>query len=216
MTGFFAKFVFRVLVPLIILGMVAVGAVWGLQRLGLISAFGTKSETHDSQVIRAVERTQEVSLLRLAVQGITEEDKNREVFGQSIPGTGEKVFLQYQFDAKLGINGARVTVKKTGKNTYRVSIPEFTFIGYDNPNFKTAAEDGGALSWFTPDIDKVEMIDQILDSDARQKYIESNTDALEEQTKAFYGGLISGIAPHAEVSYDFSPPADQGTPSSED
>lgn len=214
MTGFFAKFVFRAVVPLIILGMVAVGALWGLQRLGLTSVFGTQSETHDSQVIRAVARTQEVSLLRLAVQGITEEDKNREVFGQSIPGTGEKVFLQYQFDAKLGINGALVTVKKAGKNTYHVSIPEFTFIGYDNPNFKTAAEDGGALSWFTPDIDKVEMIDQILDSDARQKYIESNTEALEEQAKAFYGGLISGIAPHAEVVYDFSSPADQGTSSS--
>ena len=63
--------------------------------LGWSDVFGTRSESHESQVIRAVERTQEVSLASLGIQGITEKEKSAEVFGHSVPGTGEKVFLEY-------------------------------------------------------------------------------------------------------------------------
>ena len=127
---------------------------------GWLSPLGIESESHDSQVIQAIKRTQEVSLLSLGIQGITQEERSAKIFGKSVPGTEEKVFLQYNFDAKLGIDGAKVRVTRTGPSTYLISVPEFSFIGYAKPTFKVAAEDGGVLSWVTADIDKVEMVNQ--------------------------------------------------------
>lgn len=196
------RWLFRV-VALAITVAVTVAAIAVGVRLGWLDAFGVKSESHDSQVIRAVERTQEVSLLSLSVQGIREEKRSREVFGKSIPGTGETVFLQYNFDAKLGIDGAEVKVTKTGEKAFLISVPDFTFIGYDEPTFKTATEDGGALSWVTPDIDKVEMINAILNDDARETYIATNEDLLKEQTTAFYDGLITSIDPDIVTTFEF-------------
>jgi hypothetical protein len=183
--------------------LLAIGVFTVVKNQGWLSPLGIKSESHDSQVIRAIERTQEVSLLSLGIQGIKEKDQSRRIFGTSIPGTGEKVFMQYDFDAKLGIDGARVKVTKTGKNAYLISIPKFKFIGYDKPTFKVAVEDGGVLSWATPDIDKVEMVNEILNDDARQRYIVSNEDLLEEQTKVFYNSLITSIDPAVVTSFEF-------------
>ena len=171
------------LLSLLLAFLLAIGAFAAVRDLGWLSPFGIESETHDSQVIQAIERTQEVSLLSLGIQGITEEDKCAEAFGKCVPGSTEKVFLQYNFDAKLGIDGAEVRVTKTGKNAYLVSVPEFSFIGYDEPTFKVATEDGGVLSWITPDIDKVEMVNKILNDDAQTEYVASNEEILEDQTK---------------------------------
>jgi hypothetical protein len=174
-----------------------------LANVGWLSPFGIRSESHDSQVIQAIERTQEVSLLRLSIQGIKDEDRNRTLFGKNLPGTGEKVFLQYNFKAKLGIDGADVKVTKTGANAYSISVPKFIFIGYDEPTFKLAVEDGGVLSWVTPDINKIEMVNKILNDGARQTYISSNKELLEDQTRVFYDSLISSIAPDVVTSFEF-------------
>jgi hypothetical protein len=183
--------------------LLALGAFTIVKNPGWLSPFGTKSESHDSQVVRAIKRTQEVSLLSLGVQGIEEKQQSAEIFGRSIPGTGEKAFLQYDFNAKLGIAGAKVKVTKTGKNAYLISVPKFIFIGYEKPTFKVAVEDGGVLSWATPDIDKVEMINEILNDDARQKYIDSNEALLKGQTKVFYNSLITGIDPAVVTRFEF-------------
>lgn len=168
------------------------------------SPFGLRSETHDTQVIQAIKRTQEVSLLSLGIQGIASKEQNRTVFGHDVPGTGESLFLQYNFRAKLGIDGSKVTVDTKGKNTYRVTIPEFIFIGYDDPTFKTAVEHGGVLSFTTRDIDKVEMVNEILDDDARQGYIDQNEDLLRDQAKLFYESLITSVEPAAVVTFNYT------------
>ena len=146
--------------------LLAIGAFSVVKNQGWLSPFGIESETRDSQVIQAIERTQEVSLLSLAIQGIKEQHQSREIFGKSIPGTGESAFIRYNFRAKLGIDGAKVKVTKTGENAYLISVPEFIFIGYHKPTFKVAVEDGGLLSWATPDIDKLEMVNEILNDRA--------------------------------------------------
>ncbi|MRK01397.1 hypothetical protein GEV27_07655 [Aeromicrobium sp. S22] len=180
-----------------------IGAFATTRDLGWLSPFGIESESHDSQVIHAIERTQEVSLLSLGVQGITNEKRCAEAFGKCIPGSAEQVFLQYNFNAKLGIDGAQVEVTKSGENSFRVSIPDFTFIGYEKPTFKVATEDAGVLEWFTPDIDKVEMINKILDSKARTKYLASNSALLKDQTEVFYNSLITSIDRDAVTTYEF-------------
>lgn len=197
-TGWAPRFLSTFLALVLAIGLFAV-----VKNLGWLSPFGVESESHDSQVIRAIERTQEVSLLSLGIQGINEEKRSAKVFGTSIPGTGEKVFLQYNFKAKLGIDGADVKVTKTGTNAYSISVPKFIFIGYDEPTFKLAVEDGGVLSWVTPDINKIEMVNKILNDGARQTYISSNKELLEDQTKVFYDSLISSIDPDVVTTFEF-------------
>ena len=183
--------------------LLAIGLFSVAKNQDWLSPFGIESETHDSQVIEAIERTQEVSLLSLAIQGIKEQHQSREVFGRSIPGTGESTFIRYNFRAKLGIDGAKVQVTKTGENAYLISVPEFVFIGYHKPTFKVAVEDGGLLSWATPDIDKLEMVNQILNDRAQQRYIDSNEKLLEAQTKVFYNSLIKSVDPTVVTKFEF-------------
>ena len=192
------------LLTLFLVFAIAIGVFTIVKNQGWLSVVGIKSESHDSQVIQAIERTQEVSLLRLGIQGIKEKDQSAEIFGKSIPGTGRKVFLQYNFDAKLGVNGAQVKVTKTGENAYLISVPEFIFIGYDEPTFKVAVEDGDVLSWATADIDKVAMVNEILNDDARKTYLTSNEDLLQDQTKTFYDSLITSIDPALVTTFEFS------------
>ena len=83
------------------------GAFMFAKQQGWLSPFGVGSSTHDSQVIQAMTRTQEVSLMSLGIQGILEKEQDREVFGASIPGTGERVLLLYKFTAKLGLDNEK-------------------------------------------------------------------------------------------------------------
>lgn len=192
------------LMSLVLTLLLALGGFTVAMNQGWLSPFGINSESNDSQVIQAIERTQEVSLLSLGIQGIKTERRDREILGQSIPGSGEAVFLQYEFDAKLGIDGAEVDVIKTGESAYRVSVPEFIFIGYSDPTFELAVEDNGVLSWTTPDIDKVEMVNEILNDDARQTYLEEQRVLLEDQSKVFYDTLITSVDPAAKTTFEFS------------
>lgn len=202
MTSRLTRSALRVL-SLFFVFVLAVGVFTVVKNSGWLSPLGFDSESHDSQVIQAMERTQEVSLLSLGIQGIKEEDGCAKAFGNCIPGTGETVFLQYNFTAKLGIDGAQVKVTKTGESAYLISVPEFQFIGYDEPTFKVAVEDGGVLSWATPDVDQVEMVNEILNDDARETYLTSNEELLEEQTKVFYDSLITSIDPGIETKFEF-------------
>lgn len=171
---------------------------------GWLSPFGLRSESHDTQVIQAIKRTQEVSLLSLAVQGITDKEQNSTVFGHDVPGSGEKVILQYEFSAKLGLDGSQVKVEQSGESTYKVTIPKFIFIGYEDPTFKTIVDTGGLLRFTTADINKVEMVNEILNSDARNEYIDQNEELLRDQAKVFYESLITSVEPEAKVAFEYA------------
>ena len=112
-------------------------------------------------------------------------------------------FVQYGFSAKVGIDGSHVTIEETSEKSFRVHIPPFSFIGHDDETFKLVAEDNGALSWVTPEIDKVEMINSILSEDAQAEYIADNEETLREQAIFFYSSIITGIDPEIDITYDF-------------
>ncbi|GAB2773353.1 hypothetical protein GCM10027039_38320 [Terrabacter koreensis] len=183
--------------------LVALGIFSIVQAKGWLTPLGIGSSSNDSQVVQAIERTQEVSLLRLGIQGIKEERRNREIFGQTVPGTGEKLFLQYAFKAKLGVDGAKIKVTTVAPGKYVISVPEFIFIGYDQPTFMVAVEDNDVLSWVTPDIDQMQMVNKVLNDGARRQYLVDNDDLLREQTKVFYDGLIKSVDPDAVTEFQF-------------
>jgi hypothetical protein len=192
------------LLTLLLTLLLAIGLFSAAKGQGWLSPFGIVSEGDDSQVVQAIERTQEVSLLKLSVQGISDRRESGTIFGQTIPFSEEAVYLQYNFDAKLGFDGSRVHVARVGTNTYRVSVPEFGFIGYSDPTFELAVEDDGVLSFITPDVDQVEMVNEILDGDAQAEYLDQNRSLLEDQTKVFYDSLINSVDPTAKTEYEFS------------
>ena len=158
-----------------------------------------KVGTSDTQVIRSMERTKEVALLRLGITGIISQENKSHFFNMEIPGTERARFIQYTFDAKLGFEGKDVSIKETGKNTFDVEIPEFKFIGYDHPEYRMIVEQNGALSFGTQQIDSLDMINNILTEKTKQEYVDSNRDLLEEQAKSFYASIVMGVNPEAKL-----------------
>lgn len=183
--------------------MCALLALWATSAFSSFSAFGTKAETRDEQVINSISLDQQVVLLSLGSQGISERDERTDFFGVDIPGSERISFIQYAFNAKLGIGGKNVSVEQTGENKFLISIPEFVFIGHDNESFRLAAENNGVLSWVTPEIDRVEMINNILNSDAKDQYLVANEEILQDQARVFYGSIIASIDPTIVTEFTF-------------
>ena len=193
-------------VAVVLVSLAVGGAVlFGLQNVfPSLSPFQTTSTSNNTQIINAIERKEQVVLLSLGIQGISERTAGSKFFGIDVPGSNRASFLQYNFNAKLGLEGKDVKITRTGANQYRLSLPAFIFIGHDNVSFKLAAENNGVLSWATPQIDPVETINQILNDEAKSQYVTANQQILTEQAQAFYTGIIRSVDPSAEVTFDFS------------
>jgi len=198
------RFLRRVVVPLAALLLGAVIAFGAFQFLPNMSLLQSTSESRNTQVINAIERKEQVVLLSLGIQGISERKEGRQFLGVDIPGSARASFLQYNFNAKLGVEGEDVTIERTDDNTYRLSIPEFIFIGHDNVSFRMAAEDNGVLSWITPKIDTVDTINQILNDEAQARYVAEHREVLQDQATAFYSGIIRSVDPDAQVVLDLA------------
>jgi hypothetical protein len=162
-----------------------------------------KYAIRNTQMINALTRDEQVVLLSLGIQGISEGNDRTDFNGWEIPGTERASFMEYGFTAKVGIAGQDVVIEQIGENEYRVSIPEFIFIGHDDATFRLVTEKNGALSWVTPPIDPVEMVNDVLDDEAKGQYIEGNRDILRDQTMAFYNGIIHGVDPEFVINYEF-------------
>ncbi|MEL4358907.1 MULTISPECIES: hypothetical protein [unclassified Luteococcus] len=98
-------------------------------------------------------------------------------------------------------------IKQTTPTSYVITLPEFIFIGHDKEEFKLAVEKNGILSWVSPDVDTADLITEVLGADAQQEQISRNRQALEEQARAFYVGIVKGVQPDATVELRFSPSA---------
>ena len=197
----------RWLVVVLAACLVAAGAlvsVVAMRSLPGLTPFGTQSESSNTQIVKSVTREEQVVLLSLGIQGIATKNSNATFMGVQVPGTDRATFLQYSFNAKIGLDGKDVRITQTGDKEYVVAIPRFIFIGHSNEEFKVAAEGNGVLSWATPQIDTVEMINSILNDEAQAQYITSNKELLKDQATAFYTGIIAAVDPTVTVSVEFS------------
>ncbi|MDK1327073.1 hypothetical protein [Arthrobacter sp. zg-Y1143] len=176
----------------------------GLNALALKSLFTSSSNERDSQVVQSVTSIQEVALLSLHIEGLARDERNREILGVAIPASEKTTLIQYKFDAKLGIDGSQVKIEPTGPGSFRVTIPEFIGIGFDDPVFEDALESNNALSWLAPPAVQTRMINNILSDENKQKYISENEAELKDQAKSFYSGIITSIDPEITVAFDFA------------
>lgn len=109
---FFSKKVPLWPMVVVIIGLVAVGALGAMPAVFSNFAFGAKSETRNTQIINSITRQEQVVLLSLGIQGIQEEEQSEMRFlGVEVPGSGRASFIQYAFTAKLGIDGADVRIE---------------------------------------------------------------------------------------------------------
>ena len=205
MKTFFAKTVLLWPVLLIITCLVAVGALGGMRALLSIFPSATDSEDRNTQVVTSITRQEKVVLLSLGIEGIKEKKEPIASFlGMNVPGSERATFVKYAFKSTLGIDGKDVRIAQTGENEFLVTIPDFVFIGHDNESFEVLNENNGVLSWMTPRIDAVEMVDNILNDDgATAQYIKANQAILRDQATAFYTGIITGIDSTVDVEFDF-------------
>jgi hypothetical protein len=192
------------LILLLVGGATAAFASGGLNALALKSLFSSSSSERDSQVIQAVTGVQEVALLSLHMEGINRYESNREIFGVAIPASEKTTLLQYEFDAKLGVDGSKVKVEPTGPKSFRVIMPKFTGIGFDNPDFKDPLESNNTLGWLAEPAVQTQMVNNILSDENKQEYISQNEEALKEQAKVFYSGIIKSVDPEINVDFEFA------------
>lgn len=190
------------------IGGLALGLIVGavLVATGILSfnSVETERESRNSLIINAIERENQVVLLSLGVQGLAEESVQTKIFGRNVPWSGRTLYMQYNYRAKLGIDGGDVTIEQTGDNEFRVTIPEFILIGHDDIGFRVAVERNGVLSFVTPEIDQAKLVTELLSDDAIAENINNNRDVLREQAAAFYTGIIKSVAPEITVTFDFT------------
>jgi hypothetical protein len=192
----------KALLVLVVLALVAVAAYGGLTLGTLLGA----TESRDTQVTRSITRAEQVVLVTAGVTDVMEErGDGLDVFGFfTLPGSERVMLLRYEYDAKFGIEGGDVSIVKTGEDAYRVSIPRFVFLGYENPDVSIAKEENGLLSWTTPEIDKFDVIEKVLTADAVASHIDGFRPVLEEQARAFYTGIITAIDPEITLEFTFA------------
>lgn len=183
------------------LALSILGAVQGWR---LPSFLGGSTYDRDSQVVESVETKEEVALVSLGIQGIKRRETAGNAFWGQIPGATRVSLLQYEFQAKLGLDGSRVKVVPDGNSGFTVTIPDFIFIGYDRPHFEAAIDQNGALSWFAPEIEETDLINAVLGEDSQNDYLAKYSDDLKEQAKVFYTNIITAIDQNATVSFTFA------------
>lgn len=164
----------------------------------------TNSVTTDSRVVESIQREEKIVLLALGIQGIERKEDATKVGGFTIPGSAKVSYFQYKFDAQLGLNGKSVTVEKTGDTEYTITVPDFEFLGFNNPRFEVAVEDNGVVSFITPDIDESAAIMEILNDSRKEQHIADNAELLRMQCESFYGGIIRGIDPSLTMKFEYS------------
>lgn len=196
----------KILLILFVLLLVGAAAFGGLS---VGKALGA-TESRDTQVIRSIRGEEQVVLLTAGMTDVKEDrgDGLKLAIGDiqllTLPGTERSILVRYEYDAKFGIEGKDVEIVQTGDNSYRITIPEFIYLGYSDPDLSVADEENGILSWTTPEIDTSEIFEELLSSQVVSEHIDGFRSVLEEQAKTFYTKIVTAIDPDIVLDFTFA------------
>src|SRR5690606_30602702 len=114
-------------VALFIGGTTAAFAGGALNAIAFSSIFGGDTVRESTEVVKFVVPEDQVVLASAHIEGLQKEGTDGKIFGISIPGSNRATYVQYKFDAKLGIEGSEVKITPASgeKSAYQVAIPEF-------------------------------------------------------------------------------------------
>jgi hypothetical protein len=190
------------LVVILAILVVAVAAFF-IGKFSDFSISNTIVETNETQTITYLEKNKEIALVTLGVTDIFDETHSKEIFGNEIPWSKKQTFIKATFEVKLGIDGNNVTINEIGEMEYEINVPEFIFIGYNNPVFEHVTDNNGVLSFVTEDVDQTEMINKIFDDEGKQKYIDQYKELLKESTQEFYQNLLPSSYSDVKLTFNF-------------
>lgn len=189
---------------LVIIGAVLAAGTLLVVKPPLGEWVGTTADKN-TQVVNAITRSQEIALVTLGIEGIRErKTENGQFLFLSIPNS-RAAFLRYSFDAKLGIDASEVTIDEQTDGSLLVSIPAFIVIGLNNQNIEVAVESTDVLSWTTPEIDKVAMVNDVFGDDLQAEHLAKNEELLRDQARVFYTNIAAAIDPDVNLKFEFAP-----------
>lgn len=198
----------KLLRPIVVLALVVpltfAATLFAVAQIPSLFSLVTKTESVDTRIASAISLQKKVVLLRLGVQGISEEKAASEFWGYEIPGSSHVLYLQYSYSAMLGVDASDVEIKKVNDKEIVVKVPEFEFIGHDDADFKTAIEQDGVVSFITPEIDVPKAITRILSQEVKDKSLLENDEILRLQTESYFNSIIKSVAPDVKVTYEFA------------
>ena len=163
----------------------------------------TQTVSQDTLTVKALTKEKKVVMVNLGLSEILNEKRTTKLLGQNIFGTNRQKIIQASFDAELGVDGKDVNISATGNHTYKVTVNKFIFIGYSNPKFKVLDEHNGVFSSFTDDINDTDMINKVLDTKSKQKYVAKYNDLLKQSTKEFYRNIVAATNSKAKLTFEF-------------
>jgi len=193
-----------IVVPGVLVGAAAAAVMSGVVNPSLFAgAFGGVS-TNTSEVIKYQLPQQEVALTSLRIEGLERANADGKLFGVSVDAGDRTKYIEYGFNAKLGVDGSQVEIVADGENAYTVAIPSFIFIGHSDEHFEDPIEENGMLSWLTPQISETGMVNNILSTERKDKWVASSLQLLKDQSEVFYGTIIKSVDPDAEITFKFA------------
>ena len=193
-----------IVVPGVLVGAAAAAVMSGVVNPSLFAgAFGGVS-TNTSEVIKYQLPQQEVALTSLRIEGLERANADGKLFGVSVDAGDRTKYIEYGFNAKLGVDGSQVEIVADGENAYTVAIPSFIFIGHSDEHFEDPIEENGMLSWLTPQISETGMVNKILSTERKDKWVASSLQLLKDQSEVFYGTIIKSVDPDAEITFKFA------------
>ncbi len=193
-----------IVVPGVLVGAAAAAVMSGVVNPSLFAgAFGGVS-TNTSEVIKYQLPQQEVALTSLRIEGLERANADGKLFGVSVDAGDRTKYIEYGFNAKLGVDGSQVEIVSDGENAYTVAIPSFIFIGHSDEHFEDPIEENGMLSWLTPQISATGMVNNILSTERKDKWVASSLQLLKDQSEVFYGTIIKSVDPDAEITFKFA------------
>lgn len=192
----------KILLALVVLGLIVGAALGGVA----VGTYLGARETRDVQIVKSIVREEQVVLVTTGLADVIDARRTglELLPGLTLPGSERQTLIRYDFDAKFGIEGRDVTIEPTGTDAYLLSIPEFVFLGYENPVFTVVSENNGILSWTTPEIDNLDVVERKLTDEAVANEIDGIRPLLEEQARTFYTDIITAIDPGVTLAFEFA------------
>ena len=196
-TPVWAKLLLLTFLTLVVVGIAASAGV----AAGMF--FGAAQE-REVQVIRSIELEEQVVLVRSGITGLKPEREVKDINGIVVPWSDRSLLLKYEFDTMVGIDGRGVSIVPTGEKSFRVAIPDFILIGTADAEYSVVNENNGVLSFATPEIDTLQLTQELLTDDVLQEHIEGLRPVLEEQARTFYTNIVTAIDPTITLEFEFA------------
>ncbi|MFL0565929.1 hypothetical protein ACH0CG_09215 [Microbacterium sp. 179-I 1D1 NHS] len=193
-----------IVVPGVLVGASAAAVMSGVVNPSLFAGAFGGVRTNTSEVIKYQLPQQEVALTSLRIEGLERANADGKLFGVSVDAGDRTKYIEYGFNAKLGVDGSQVEIVADGESAYTVAIPSFIFIGHSDEHFEDPIEENGMLSWLTPQISETGMVNNILSTERKDKWVASSLQLLKDQSEVFYGTIIKSVDPDAEITFKFA------------